>query len=725
MLGRSVLCVAVLGSLVTSCTGGVSATTEPDKKTELEPPPCALPADSPDREWVETRCDGIDNDCDGLVDVLLPVEANLCQGAGESCAQGHAACEGTTRTCYAPAPAPEVFDGVDNDCNGAVDDVAAVNVRSRALLLVPNYLWEESPADLDTVASIMEQWGIPYDRPQQGADWGQAFETLDRYALVFVPNYLMGSLVDATKRSQLEAFAASGGVVVITRPVEGTPGEGFPLAGLARSTRRMDVESIAFDGAAVTAARAFDSPEERRVPLADDVTKTPIEAYTMEPSDANTQVVAHAIVGGAPVGAIVTRRKVGRGSIYAIGHDLYAFAHTRCYVNCFEPSGDLIGLFLREALREGTSGHLVLKHTVPGPEDSVMMLTHDVDAPDAHKSGSWGAPGAVQTARLEVDHHARGTFLVTTDYVTPYYSEAMVRELCQLGMCPLGAHSVRHADNFDKQRTGTCDEVHADYSGDLRTTTLCGEVRVSKEILEQATGGSVVAWRSPYLYVHPELYDVLESQGFVADSSFGVGDLKFNLPVSLARTGLQQNLFHHRRVYTFPIAIEDGIGWIENGVEMREEMQPKNAGFFLTMWSYAMMRNADNGSVTTALLHPSYGRGVGPDNLKYKLAVTAKFLDYAQARKVRMDLTMGEMGIFWRAREGTELEARYDADVGYTGSLAVGQHAVTGLTLEFGDAVGSFECSTCGRADISGRRVTLAGALAEGSRHTFIARAKR
>ena len=85
---------------------------------EQEPlkPTCALAADSPDREAVETRCDGIDNDCDGLTDVLPVDEANAC--ASDSCQPGQFACIGSERTCLVPALADETVDGIDNDCDG-------------------------------------------------------------------------------------------------------------------------------------------------------------------------------------------------------------------------------------------------------------------------------------------------------------------------------------------------------------------------------------------------------------------------------------------------------------------------------------------------------------------------------------------------------------------------------------------------------------------------------
>jgi hypothetical protein len=214
-------------------------------------------------------------------------------------------------------------------------------------------------------------------------------------------------------------------------------------------------------------------------------------------------------------------------------------------------------------------------------------------------------------------------------------------------------------------------------------------VRVSLDILAKLTQEKPHAWRSPYLANNSFLFDVLADSGVTLDSSFAIGDLKYNLPVDTAIMPKLQHLFHRHALFEFPIAGEDGTNI---SARERREIQPKTLAWFENIWEYILLRNAQNESITTLLVRPTRGPGAADDNIGVKVRAVEHLIQVAKAHRILVD-SLVHFGDFWRARSKVTFDASYDA----------------------------FECPACGKVAIDGKRVVMQNKLPPRLRATFTA----
>jgi len=687
---------------------------------EYPEPQCTVPRDDPRFEEIEVSCDGVDNDCDGRTDVLIPVAANRCETDGKgACRVGHMRCHAGKRQCLVPVRTREAHDGVDNDCDGVIDDVVAgLDVEVRLRVMVPPNVWDDSPEVVAAMRLQLEQQGLPYDADASSDDWPVGFARLDDYSVAVIPGYVAGSITPA-QTERLRKWVKRGGVLIMFRVLKTTGQDHvLALAGIASEKRRTTINWLRMHDAPINAW--LDSHEEREVLFNQEGSQNPAHLY-LPISGAGVTTVAEGIDGTVSRGAAAIRRGLGHGAVYTFGFDLLGFHPARCYVNCFDPGRDILGLLLKGALREATRGHYAVEHTVPGPEPGVFVASHDIDAPDAFWQGPWGKPGALQMAEMERAEGISASYFVTSDYVAGYWRPGLVRELCHRGQCPDAGHSVQHFD-WGEFPVGACDVNRKTYKPEK--PTLCGEIIVNLKELITAAGAihlPLVAWRTPYLESHPRQFEYLAAAGVRYDSSLGIGDVRTNLPF-LAKSFPyhQHDLFRGQHLFVFPVVLEDGIGWYEGDVEMRKELHKGTWAQFKSRWVNTMVRNAGNSAWTVMLVHPSYGigEGVGFENVAVKVAATRFGIRLAKQLGLRIE-RLSTLGRFWEGRHAARIEARYIEGEGYVGKVFTGDKYASGYTLEFGDNITRFRCPEAGPASVVGKRVTFDKPLLPGRIYHF------
>lgn len=185
-------------------------------------------------------CDDRDNDCDGVIDNLEPTTLcytgeitdlaplmSACRAGVETCERGRIVCEGQI------LPRPEECNGLDDNCDGTIDNITVQQWWSGALL----FIFDTSPSMADKLPTILG--GVRNFLQQHQSDpVAYSIVILPRSEVDFSPSLVLDftydiNIVEATL-SQLRAD--SGGTewsyTAITQAANGTLGATWPAADL-------------------------------------------------------------------------------------------------------------------------------------------------------------------------------------------------------------------------------------------------------------------------------------------------------------------------------------------------------------------------------------------------------------------------------------------------------------------------------------------------------------
>ncbi|MDQ3048742.1 MAG: polysaccharide deacetylase family protein [Bacteroidota bacterium] len=354
----------------------------------------------------------------------------------------------------------------------------------------------------------------------------------------------------------------------------------------------------------------------------------------------------------------LSRNSYGSGLAYNLGlswKDLFLRNHvsndfkaSRSFSNSFEPGSDVFILFMR-ALYCKHNPYAVWKHTSGLNSASTVVVTHDVDATSAIQElmNSF--------ASYEEQNHIKATYFITTHYVHDEVAkdfwhgyEDDVRRVKSKGH-ELASHSVSHVPDFDIESTvpeGGCGNneftYNPYYNGTFSTgVSVCGEVEVSKLLLERDANTNIRSFRAGYLAYNEKILNALENNNYDFNSTHSANNVMTAFPFrghkDLSMSGDLSS------VYELPNMISD--------VFSSDPITEENYNAKVATWVDVVMKNKANNAPNILMIHP---------NRIYKILALQNFIKQLSP-DIRI-VPFEHFGDYWKSRESCEFDYTLEND---------------------------------------------------------------
>jgi len=231
------------------------------------------------------------------------------------------------------------------------------------------------------------------------------------------------------------------------------------------------------------------------------------------------------------------------------------------YANGYEPLSDMI-VFLLKGIYTTTLKSTLMLNTAPSTNRATVLITHDVDY-------EYSMQNIEKFVALEDDLGIKTTYTIQTKYLkdykdNPFFKQDTLHYLlnAQEKGYEIASHTVLHTENFFTLKQGDCTEKYPEYKpfslSEMKDTgepTLCGELKVSKELLLGSGVKEVVSFRSGHLYYNPHLPQVMEALGYRYSSCFSAEDVLSYFPYRYVYD--YKTLQHESKIWELPLTYED------------------------------------------------------------------------------------------------------------------------------------------------------------------------
>lgn len=461
---------------------------------------------------------------------------------------------------------------------------------------------------------------------------------------ILITSSLRDETLSSIERGQLIDFVRNGGIVIAPF-IKSTLY--FDLFGINYTKYASSRYWMYWDiGSGHPDLKWINEENERVLPLADPEYSKSI--YTRGYTASNCSVLANFDDGTAAV----TSNDFGEGKAYALGFELKDlvlrnllnkdYSTQRTWSNGFEPTTDVILLFLRAVYTENQST-AVYKHTSPGNSTSALLITHDVDS-------QTGMDSMFYFSEWEANNGIKAHYFITTRYfsdglMSNYYKEenySKMKSLLDNGH-QIGSHSVGHFPDFANMTIFPIGEIGnkkenyqpAYHNGVTIGGTVTGELEVSRDLLNNDIGANVRSFRSGYHAFNLRLTNVLSDLDFAFNSSQSANNLLTNFPfrqrTNSAYSGSPTN------VYEMPMTISDA----SKSFPLSEE----TIDIVVARWQSVLSKNDANNAPTVLLIHPNRG---------WKLGVQQAFLENISSTVIPYEFNA--FGDYWLERRDLDFD---------------------------------------------------------------------